>query len=173
MLCILFSRKTIFAMEDPGYLSARQVLSTNGYSILDIPLKENTMDVLALAKTNADICYVTPSHQFPLGSVMPVSTRQKLLHWAEKGENRYILEDDHDSEFRYKGKPIPALQSLDKSGKVIYIGTFSKAISPAIRTGYMVLPMALLPRFECLIDNYSCPVSRIEQAILALSLIHI
>ncbi len=166
MLCILFSRETIFAMEDPGYLSARQVLSTNGYSILDIPLKENTMDVLALAKTNADICYVTPSHQFPLGSVMPVSTRQKLLHWAEKEENRYILEDDHDSEFRYKGKPIPALQSLDKAGKVIYIGTFSKAISPAIRTGYMVLPMALLPRFERLIDNYSCPVSRIEQAIL-------
>ena len=113
MLCILFSGETIFAMEDPGYLSARQVLSTNGYSILDIPLKENTMDVLALAKTNADICYVTPSHQFPLGSVMPVSTRQKLLHWAEKKENRYILEDDHDSEFRYKGKPIPALQSLD------------------------------------------------------------
>ncbi len=166
MLCILFSGETIFAMEDPGYLSARQVLSTNGYSILDIPLKENTMDVLALAKTNADICYVTPSHQFPLGSVMPVSTRQKLLHWAEKKENRYILEDDHDSEFRYKGKPIPALQSLDKAGKVIYIGTFSKAISPAIRTGYMVLPMALLPRFERLIDNYSCPVSRIEQAIL-------
>lgn len=85
---------------------------------------------------------------------------------GRKGRKPLYLEDDHDSEFRYKGKPIPALQSLDKAGKVIYIGTFSKAISPAIRTGYMVLPMALLPRFERLIDNYSCPVSRIEQAIL-------
>ena len=168
MLCILFSRETIFAMEDPGYFSARQVLSTNGYSILDIPLKENTMDVLALAKTNADICYVTPSHQFPLGSVMPVSTRQKLLHWAEKKENRYILEDDHDSEFRYKGKPIPALQSLDKAGKVIYIGTFSKSIAPGLRMSYMVLPDSLMDSYISVGKRYSNTVSRIDQNIVNL-----
>ena len=166
MLCILFSGETIFAMEDPGYLSARQVLSTNGYSILDIPLKENTMDVLALAKTNADICYVTPSHQFPLGSVMPVSTRQKLLHWAEKGENRYILEDDHDSEFRYKGKPIPALQGYDAEDKVIYLGTFSKSIAPAIRLSYMVLPKDILKAYRKKGSFVNSTVSKVDQTIV-------
>lgn len=166
LLCVLFQRKAVIALEDPGYRSARQILSSNGYRILDIPLKENSFDVEALGQTEADVCYVTPSHQFPLGSVMSISRRQKLLSWAHEQENRYIIEDDHDSEFRYRGKPIPALQSLDKEHKVIYIGTLSKAISPAIRMGYMVLPPALMVRYRMLCDTYSCPVPRINQAIL-------
>lgn len=166
MLCVLFERRTAIAMEDPGYRSARQVLVSSGYAIIDIPLREHTLDVNTLARSSADVCYVTPSHQFPLGSVMPISRRQALLAWAAQSKNRYIIEDDHDSEFRYKGKPIPALQSLDHAEKVIYIGTFSKAISPAIRMGYMVLPPHLLTRYDEKCGSYSCPVSRIEQAIL-------
>ncbi|MCH5252347.1 MAG: PLP-dependent aminotransferase family protein [Lachnospiraceae bacterium] len=166
MLCVLFERRPVIAMEDPGYLRARQVLCAGGYRVLDIPLKDNAFDVDRLEKTEADICYVTPTHQFPLGSIMPISRRQKLLLWASERENRYIIEDDHDSEFRYKGKPIPALQSLDSREKVIYIGTFSKAISPAIRMGYMVLPPLLMERYRRYLSGYACPVSRMGQAIM-------
>lgn len=166
MLGVLFERHATIAMEDPGYRTARQVLVSSGYTILDIPLRESALDIQKLTRSGADICFVTPSHQFPLGSVMPISRRQALLAWAAGNEKRYIIEDDHDSEFRYKGKPIPALQSLDTAGKVIYIGTFSKAISPAIRMGYMVLPPHLITRYQEKCGSYSCPVSRIEQAIL-------
>lgn len=166
MLCVLFERNAVIAMEDPGYRSARQVLISSGYTLQDLPLSQGALDITALKHSSADICYVTPSHQFPLGSVLSISRRQALLAWAAEKENRYIIEDDHDSEFRYKGKPIPALQSLDKEQRVIYIGTFSKAISPAIRTGYMVLPASLIPRYQEKCGCYACPVSRIDQAIL-------
>lgn len=166
MLCVLFKRKKVIAMEDPGYRSARQVLCSSGYQVLDIPLKHSAFDVEALKQTEADICYVTPTHQFPLGSILSIARRQELLSWASEKKGRYIIEDDHDSEFRYKGKPIPALQSLDREQKVIYIGTFSKAISPAIRMGYMVLPPSLMTQYQTHCGSYACPVSRIDQAIL-------
>lgn len=166
MLCVLFQQKKIVAMEDPGYRSARTVLKASGYTVRDIPLKNDTFDQIALGQSDADICYVTPTHQFPLGTVMPVQIRQSLLTWALKQEGRYIIEDDHDSEFRYVGRPIPAFQSLDTNGKVIYIGTFSKAISPALRVGYMVLPPSLLQQYQEICGSFSCPVSRINQAIL-------
>ena len=166
MLCILFERKPVIALEDPGYPRARQIFLSGGYRVLDIPLKKNCFDVERLEKTAADICYVTPTHQFPSGSVMPITRRQKLLFWASRKDSRYIIEDDHDSEFRYKGKPIPALQSLDNSQKVIYIGTFSRAVSPAIRMGYMVLPPLLMERYRRRLSGYACPVSRMEQAIM-------
>jgi GntR family transcriptional regulator/MocR family aminotransferase len=166
MICLMFDRKEKIAMEDPGYHSARQIFLANGYSLTDIPLQNATFDVDALARSKADICYVTPSHQFPLGSVMGIRERQKLLSWASKAENRYIIEDDHDSEFRYKGKPIPALQSLDRCQNVIYIGSLSKAISPAIRVGYMVLPDSLMESYRQICSIYACPVSRTSQAVL-------
>ncbi len=165
MLCVLFDRKAVIAMEDPGYRNARQIFLSNGYSVLDIPLQAGSFDVDRLSQTAADICYVTPSHQFPMGSVLPISRRQRLLAWAREGD-RYIIEDDHDSEFRYKGRPIPALQSLEKKPRVIYIGTFSKAVSPAVRTGYMVLPEELMAKYRDICRAYSCPVSRTTQAIL-------
>lgn len=166
MLCVLFQRKAVIAMEDPGYLSARQVLVSSGCTVLNIPLSQGAFDVGALKHCPADICYVTPSHQFPMGSILTISRRQALLDWAVEKPGRYIIEDDHDSEFRYKGKPIPALQSLDHGQRVIYIGTFSKAISPSIRTGYMVLPDPLMTLYRKRCGGYACPVSRFGQAVL-------
>ena len=127
------------------------------------------MSVKRLTRTRADVAYVMPSHQFPTGIVMPVGRRQELLKWAldaERGQERYLIEDDYDSEFRYKGKPIPALQGMDRSGHVIYLGTFSKAVAPAIRVSYVVLPVRLLDRYKKQAGFYASTVSRIDQNIL-------
>lgn len=166
MLCLLFQRKKVVAMEDPGYRSARTVFLTSGYTVRNMALVAEHFPLSSLLSSDADICYVTPTHQFPLGTVMPVSVRQSLLNWASEKKERYIIEDDHDSEFRYVGRPIPALQSLDTQGKVIYIGSFSKAISPALRVGYMVLPPALLEQYKKICGSFRCSVSRIQQSIL-------
>ena len=107
-----------------------------------------------------------PSHQYPLGIVMPIKRRLELLKWAAEKEDRYLIEDDYDSEFRYRGKPIPALQGSDQAGKVIYIGTFSKSIAPAIRISYLVLPEQLLATCEPELQRFSSTVSRIDQMIL-------
>ena len=115
---------------------------------------------------NADIAYVTPSHQYPTGIVMPLKRRLELLRWANEKEGRFIIEDDYDSEFRYKGKPIPALQGYDSDEKVIYLGTFSKSIAPAIRLSYMVLPVPLLKKYR---ENYrfiNSTVSKVDQLIV-------
>ena len=119
-----------------------------------------------LTASGADIAFVMPSHQYPLGIVMPIRRRLELLNWAYEKENRYIIEDDYDSEFRYKGKPIPALQGYDSIGKVIYKGTFSKSIAPAIRLGYMVLPDPLLEEYRRKCFYLSSTVSRVDQLIL-------
>ena len=97
---------------------------------------------------------------------MPVGRRQELLKWAVEKAGRYIIEDDYDSEFRYRGKPIPALQGMDRSGKVSYLGTFSKCIAPAIRVSYLVLPKPLLVRYRSQTSFYASTVSRIDQNIL-------
>ena len=162
---ILDKNKSI-AMENPAYQRARHIFSSNEFAIHDIPVNDTGMDLDALSTSDSSYCYVTPSHQFPLGSIMPVSNRQKLLSWATKEPGRYIIEDDHDSEFRYKGKPIPSLQGMDTQGKVIYIGTLSKAIAPAIRVGYMVLPPDLLTDYQKHCSYFACTVSRIDQALL-------
>jgi GntR family transcriptional regulator/MocR family aminotransferase len=120
----------------------------------------------SLADSGADLVYAMPAHQFPMGCIMPVGRRAALLGWATDGADRYIIEDDYDSEFRYRGKPIPALQSLDRAGRVIYIGTFSKAIAPAIRISYMILPPELLLRYREKCWFFSSTVSRIDQRIL-------
>ena len=97
---------------------------------------------------------------------MPIKKRMDLLHWAYQTQDRYIIEDDHDSEFRYKGKPIPSLQGIDQNNRVIYLGTFSRAIAPAIRMGYMVLPMELAKHYQSKLSYYASTVSRIDQAIM-------
>lgn len=105
-----------------------------------------------------ELVYMMPSHQFPTGSVMPLGRRLELLAWAAEQEERYLIEDDHDSEYRYRGKPIPSLQSVDGLGKVIYLGTFSKSIAPSLRISYMVLPQQLIERYRTVCGFYSTTV---------------
>lgn len=124
------------------------------------------MRVDELRRSGADIAFVMPSHQYPLGIVMPLKRRMELLKWAGEKEGRYIIEDDYDSEFRYKGKPIPALQGYDGAGKVIYMGTFSKSIAPAIRMSYMVLPEPVLKKYRERCGFISSTVSKVDQLIL-------
>lgn len=162
---ILGERQSI-AMENPTYLRACKIFRSFSYDITTVDVDDNGMKVTALKETDAKLVYVMPSRQYPTGAVMPIGRRNELLKWANQEDGRYLIEDDYDSEFRYKGKPIPSLQASDKRGKVIYIGTFSKSIAPAIRVSYMVLPDSLLERYKENCYFYSATVSRIDQKIL-------
>lgn len=154
------------AMENPTYKQAYRVFQSLGIPVYPIDMDENGMKPDILEQSPVQAAYVMPSHQYPTGIIMPIRRRQELLHWAEAVPGRYLIEDDYDSEFRYKGKPIPALQGMDRQGKVIYLGTFSKSIAPAIRVSYMVLPVELLQRYREKAGFYASTVSRIDQNIL-------
>ena len=156
----------IIALENPSYQRAYRIFCSCGYPIRALSVDQNGMVLEELVKSDATIAYVMPAHQFPTGVIMPIGRRMELLRWANEQEGRYIIEDDYDSEFRYRGKPIPALQSDDQNGKVIYIGTFSKSIAPAIRVSYMVLPEDLLECYREKAFFYSSTVSRIDQVTL-------
>ncbi|MFA9466771.1 MAG: PLP-dependent aminotransferase family protein [Velocimicrobium sp.] len=166
MLAQLFGTTCHIAMENPTYQRANKIFKGFKIKTIPIPLDSNGLNIDALERTDCTIAYVTPSHQYPLGIVMPIQRRIELLRWANKCSHRYIIEDDHDSEFRYKGKPIPSLQSIASCDNVIYIGTFSRAIAPAIRVGYMVLPKPLLEEYKIKFSYFASTVSRIDQAIL-------
>lgn len=179
------------AMENPGYRQAARIFEGLGCKILPVPLDSSGISCRALreytentgcastqydpadaakndtnAVGNIAAIYLTPSHQYPLGYVMSAGRRQELLRFASS-TGCYLIEDDHDSEFRYKGKPIPALKEMDRSDSVIYIGTFSRTIAPAIRAGYMVLPDRLMTAYRQKFRHYASTVSRIDQMILA------
>ena len=162
----ILGRHVPIAMENPTYKRAYRVFQSFAYEIVPIPMDGSGMNVKELRKTNARVAYVMPSHQYPTGVVMPIGRRMELLKWAGEGQDRYLIEDDYDSEFRYKGKPIPSLQASDRLGRVIYMGTFSKSIAPAIRVGYMVLPSKLLQVYKENCGFYASTVSRIDQRIL-------
>lgn len=162
----LLGRHAGIAMENPTYKRAYRIFRSFAYNIEIIGMDENGMKVEELRKKQVKAAYVMPSHQYPTGATMPIGRRMELLKWAAEEEERFLIEDDYDSEFRYKGKPIPSLQGADGHGRVIYIGTFSKAIAPAIRVSYMVLPPLLLKRYREQCSFYSSTVSRIDQRIL-------
>lgn len=166
LLGSILGRDHRLAFEDPTYMQAYRLFRCLSYETVPVSMDKSGMMVEELAKTEADIAYVTPSHQYPTGIVMPVGRRQELLKWADQEEGRYIIEDDYDSEFRYKGKPIPALQGMDAHEKVIYLGTFSKSVAPAIRLSYMVLPMPLLERYEEKNSFIHSTVSKVDQRIV-------
>ena len=126
----------IHILENPTYKQAYRVFNGMGYPVVPVEMDRYGMDVGQLLTSGADVAYVMPAHQYPTGIVMPVKRRQELLSWAYSGEGRYLIEDDYDSEFRYKGKPIPALQGMDTGGRVIYIGTFSKSIACLLYTSH-------------------------------------
>lgn len=162
----ILGRHKKIAMETPSYKRAYQIFKTFAYDIVTVGMDESGMKVEELEREQVTAAYCMPSHQYPTGIVMPIGRRMELLKWANAKEGRYLIEDDYDSEFRYKGKPIPSLQASDHSGKVIYIGTFSKAIAPAIRVSYMVLPDKLLEIYKENCYFFSSTVSRIDQRIL-------
>lgn len=166
LLSQILGRDRTIAMENPTYRQAYRVFDSLQYQVVPVDMDQSGMDVSLLEKSGADIAYVMPSHQYPTGIIMPVKRRQELLAWAYQQENRYLIEDDYDSEFRYKGKPIPALQGMDDRERVIYCGTFSKSIAPAIRVSYVVLPIPLYQIYQKRISFYASTVSRIDQNIL-------
>lgn len=159
-------RRSVY-MEEPGYNKAAAVLKNNARKVITIKVDEKGIVTRDL-KCNRDVCaiYTTPSNQFPTGSILPISRRYELLEWARENDS-YVIEDDYDSELRYYAKPIPSLQSIDEDGRVIYMGTFSKALSPALRMAYMVLPKPLLKKYKEQFADYNCMVSVINQHVVA------
>lgn len=155
-----------FALEDPGHWIPRSVFQNYSFSLNSIPVESDGISLEGLRKSNSTVVYVTPSHQFPLGYVMPVENRLKLISWA-KTVGGVIIEDDYDSELRYHGKPIPALQGLHSEGDIIYVGSFAKVLSPALRVSYMVVPVRLLSIYNQLFHNYAATVSLLEQRVLS------
>lgn len=154
------------AFETPTYKQAYRLFANLSQEVCTVPMDHSGMRTDLLEKSGAQVAYVMPSHQFPLGVVMPIRRRLELLKWADRGE-RYIIEDDYDSELRLGGKPIPTLQSIDVSDKVIYMNTFTKTLSSTVRISYMVLPASLTELFYKKLSFYSCTVSNFEQYTLA------
>lgn len=155
------------ALENPGYERTGRIIRNSGGEVVCLPLDRAGMRADLLPGEGVCAAYITPSHQFPTGIVMPIGRRMELLAWAGRKPGRYVIEDDYDSEFRYGGRPIPALQGLDRRGRVIYLSTFSKCIAPSIRAAYLVLPPDLLVLYRQKFGAYSSTVSRFEQQTLA------
>lgn len=170
LLVQLLGREGGYGVENPGYTKTQRILTSCGAAVRPLPLDGQGLRVDALEEAGVRVVHVTPSHHYPLGIIMPVARRQALLRWAEAAPDRYILEDDYDSEFRFSGRPIPPMQSIDQSGRVLYMNTFSRSLAPSLRIGYLVLPPALLKRYRERLGFYSCTVPAIEQYTLALFL---
>ena len=165
ILVQLLGRDKIYALEEPGYDKTRRIYTAAGARCLSAPMDESGVRPEGLGE--AGVLHISPSHHFPTGIVTPVSRRLELLAWAEAGEDRWIIEDDYDSEFRFHAHPMPAMQALDRQGRVIYLNTFSKSLAPSIRISYMVLPEALMEKFRRELGFYSCTVPSFEQYTLA------
>ncbi len=156
----------VVGMEDPGFNKAKDIFDYSHMTTLPIPVSEHGMQIKTLKKSDARACYVSPSHQYPTGFVMPIKNRLQLLEWAAEVQG-YIIEDDYNSELRFEGRPIPAMQGMDQEGHVVYLGSFSTILAPAIRISFMVLPNSLNETYEKNRSLFSQSASKLEQ--LALS----
>ena len=163
LLMQLLGREKIYAVEEPGYGKIRKIYAAGGVVCVSAPM--DAQGVIPGRLQNSDVLHFSPSHHFPTGLVTPVSRRMELLSWA--GDSRWIIEDDYDSEFRFDAHPMPAMQALDRAGRVIYMNTFSKSLAPSIRISYMVLPPDLMRTFQIRLGFYSCTVPSFEQYTLA------
>ena len=163
LLIQLLGREKTYAVEEPGYGKIRKIYAAAGAKCISAPM--DAMGVLP--QVEAQVLHISPSHHFPTGLVTPLSRRQALLDWAKAETERYIIEDDYDSEFRFSSHPLPTMQSLDSGERVIYMNTFSKALAPSIRISYMVLPPKLMETFREKLGFYSCTVPSFHQYTLA------
>lgn len=163
LLIQLLGHDKIYGMEEPGYQKISQVCQSHNVPCLHIPLDSQGICMDKLESARVDIVHISPSHHFPTGIITPISRRYELLGWASASDSRYIIEDDYDSEFRFMGKPIPSLQSIDVMDKVIYMNTFTKTLASTIRISYMVLPKHLIAHFQQHLGFYACTVSNFEQ----------
>ena len=152
-----------FGVENPGYRKITKIYDENGVNWDYVNIDDKGMKVDELRMKDINVAHVSPEHHFPIGLVMPVARRQELLNWAAAEPGRYIIEDDFDCEFRMQGKPIPSIQSRDRSHRVIYMNTFSKTMVPSLRIGYMVLPEKLMEKYISTMNFYSCTVYGLEQ----------
>jgi GntR family transcriptional regulator / MocR family aminotransferase len=162
---VLLERGDRVAIENPSYQGTKAILLAAGARLIPVPVDREGLHPAKLPE-NARICFVTPSHQFPTGAILPLARRLALLDWARR-ENSMIVEDDYDGEFRYEGHPLESLQGLDSEGRIIYVGTFSRTIFPALRVGYLIVPKSLAPAFiaaKWLNDQHS---ATLEQQTLA------
>lgn len=154
--------------EDPGYLFARQFLERAGMHLQPVPVDEEglNVDMGQQRAAEARFAVVTPTHQSPMGVALSLPRRLQLLEWASHRRS-WIIEDDYDSEFRYHGRPLPALKSLDRDGRVLYTGTFSKVLFPGLRLAYLVVPEPQIERFKDTANHFCCPGSILPQATVA------
>lgn len=167
LLVQFFGRGRRFCVENPGYGRIRRIYESLGATCLSASIDNAGVRPQELLESGAQIVHISPSHHFPTGLIMPISRRYELLGWATGAPDRYIIEDDYDSEFRLTGRPIPTLMGIDALGRVLYMNTFSKSLTPTIRISYLVLPQALVAPFRERLGFYSCTVSNFEQYTLA------
>ena len=154
------------SVEDPGYMPVRSIFRDWGFSMSCIPVREDGIQIEKLPVNLRTAVYVCPQNQFPTGALMPISRRRRLLEWA-KSNDSIIIEDDYNSELRYTGMPVPALQGIDRSGRVVYLGSFTSTLFPAVRISYMVLPESMVPLYDAIRSDYDQTCSKTEQLTLA------
>ena len=162
----LLGRDLLYGVEDPGYSKAARIYGLNGAGCIPLPKDSRGVRPQEVEERGVQILHISPNHQFPTGTVTPILRRQALLRWAEE-QRGYIIEDDYDSEFRFTGRPIPAMKSIDAAGRVIYMNTFSRSLAPSLRVSYMVLPPSLMEEYPRRLGFYSCTVPAMEQYTLA------
>lgn len=162
----LLGRECSYGIENPGYDKIYRIFKQNCQKTVPIAMDDYGTDISNVFN-KADIFHITPSHHFPLGTIMPVSRRQEILGMVYSENGKYIIEDDYDSEFRFSGRPIPTLQSMDTGERVIYINTFTKTLAPSMRISYMVLPPHLVAAYRKRLGFYACTVPVFEQFTLS------
>ena len=166
--CLSFlGRERVYGVEDPGYPLIARLYRENGAVVKTLPMDGAGVMPSALEASGTEVLHISPNHHFPTGVVMPIGRRQELLAWLAADSRRIIIEDDYDSEFRLSGRPIPSLQSMDRTGRVIYINTFTKTVAPSLRVGYGVLSPAMAEAYRARFGFLSCPVAVPEQYMLA------
>ncbi len=166
LIGIIKNNYNTVAVETPGYSKAEFIFEDYLFDIKHIPVNESGFPISSLRNSSANLVYISPSHQYPMGNVMPINKRMELLDWAYEN-NGLIIEDDYDGIIRYGGMPIPCLQGLDKNDCVIYLGSFSKMLLPSLRISYMIIPQNLLSKYYSIKAKYTQSTSKIDQLVLA------